>query len=399
MRRVLLGAGAVVLALALLVAGRLTYIGLTTNTVTAYFTSTVGLYSGDDVRVLGVKVGRVTRIQPGRDWAEVTMRVSSSVAIPADARAVIMAPTLVTGRFIQLAPRYTGGPRLADGGSIPLPRTAVPVEWDDIKSALNKLSTALGPTADNPSGSLGRLVDTAAANLDGGTAASMHDALTQLSKTMSLLSDGRNDLFATIRNLQVFVNALSDSNTQIVEFGGRLASVSQVLSDSSTELGASLDSLDTAVGEIRDFIAQNTNALSDSVNRLAAVTQQLVDKRPALEQVLHIAPTALQNFYQIYQPAQGALAGALALSQLSSPVAFVCGAVEGMQDNDSQQTADLCRQYLAPILNSLAISYPPLMFNPATGVHAFPDQLVYSPPSLRAAVAPRTAGSLPGGER
>lgn len=398
-RRVVLAAGAVVLVLALAVAGRMIYIALTTNTVTASFTSTTGLYVGDDVRVLGVKVGRITRIRPGRDAAEVTMRVSSSVAIPADARAVIVAPTLVTGRFIQLAPRYTGGPQLADGGSIPLRHTAVPVEWDDIKSALNKLSTALGPTSTDPNGSLGRLINTGAANLGGGTAASLHDALTQLSQTTSLLSDGRNDLFATIRNLQVFVNALSNSNTQIVEFGGRLASVSQVLSDSSTELGSSLDSLDTAVGDIKDFIAQNTGGLTDSVQRLAAVTQQLVDKRPELEQVLHIAPTSLQNFYQIYQPAEGSLTGALAISEFRSPVAFVCGAVEGMSDNGSQKTADLCRQYLAPILNSLAFSYPPFLTNPATGLHAFPDQLVYSPPSLRDSAVPRTAGSVPGGGR
>jgi phospholipid/cholesterol/gamma-HCH transport system substrate-binding protein len=394
-RATALTVGAVVLALALAAGGRVVYDRLTTHTVTGYFASTTGLYVGDEVKVLGVEIGRITKIEPGPDAAKVTMALKSSVDIPADARAVIVAPTLVTGRFVQLAPRYRGGPKLADGGRIPLQHTAVPVEWDDIKRALNTLSTALGPTATDPNGSLSRLIDVGAANLDGGTAASLHEALTQLSQTMSLLSDGRADLFSTIRNLQVFVNVLSHSNTQIVEFGGRLASVSQVLADSSNALGTSLDSLDAAVGQVKDFLASNTAGLTEDLRKLQAVTQQLVDKRPEIEQVLHVAPTALQNFYQIYQPAQGALAGALAVSELRSPVAFICGAVEGVADNGSQKTADLCRQYLAPILNSMALAYPPLLFNPATGLHAFPDQLVYSPPSLQDRVLPRTADAGP----
>lgn len=117
------------------------------NTITAYFPATTGLYSGDDVRVLGVKVGTIDSIEPGADFARVTMNVKKSVEIPADAKAVIVAPSLVSGRFVQLTPVYAGGPTMGDGASIPVERTAVPVEWDEIKTELNKLSEALGPQA------------------------------------------------------------------------------------------------------------------------------------------------------------------------------------------------------------------------------------------------------------
>lgn len=399
-RRQVLIVCAAVLVVALVFGGRFVYQRVTTNRITGYFASTTGLYVGDSVRVLGVPVGRIDAIRPGRDATEVAMSVRSSVKIPADTRAVVVAPTLVSARFVQLAPVYRGGPTLRDGAEIPLRRTAVPVEWDDILTQLKKLSTAIGPTTGEPGGPLGRALDTAAANLDG-NGSSIRDALRQLSQTVGLLSDGRSDLFATVRNLQAFVSALAESNTQIVQFGGRLASVSKVLATSSDELGTAFDELDVALGEVQRFVTDNRATLSESIARLGDATKIIVDKRPQLEQVLHIAPTALANFYQIYQPAQGSLSGVVSLSNFRSPVSFLCGAVEAMQSNDSKRSADLCAQYLTPVLSTLAMNYPPFLANPATGLHAFPEQLRYSPPSLATTTVPRSLGGLmmPGGSR
>ncbi|MEU6587578.1 MlaD family protein, partial [Nocardia sp. NPDC046763] len=93
--------------------------------VTAYFPSTNGLYAGDEIRVLGVKVGRIDSIDPGKDRVTVKMTVDRGVDVPADAKAIIISPSLVSARFIQLAPAYTGGVKMADGASIPVERTAV----------------------------------------------------------------------------------------------------------------------------------------------------------------------------------------------------------------------------------------------------------------------------------
>jgi len=179
-----------------------------------------------------------------------------------------------------------------------------------------------------------------------------------------------------------------------VQFGSRLASVSQVLSDSSTELGTSLTQLDTALGQVKGFVASNTGVLSDDVARLADATAVLADKRPELAQILHIAPTALENFYQIYQPAQGSLTGELPINELNNPVQFVCGEIESQQANDSQRSADLCRQYLTPLLNSLTMNYPPFQLDPVTGQHVFPDQVQYSTPDLARTAVPRNLGAL-----
>lgn len=76
---------------------------------------------------------------------KVVLRVDSDVDIPADAKAVIVAQSLVTGRFVQLTPVYDSGEKLANKATIPMERTVVPMEWDDIKAQLSKLSESLGP--------------------------------------------------------------------------------------------------------------------------------------------------------------------------------------------------------------------------------------------------------------
>ncbi|WP_405167509.1 MCE family protein [Nocardia sp. NBC_01499] len=363
------------------------------TTITAYFPSTSGLYKGDEVRVLGVNVGRIDSIEPGKDRVQVKMTLDRGIDIPVDARAVIISPSLVSARFIQVAPAYVGGPKMGDGAEIPLEHTAVPVEWDDIKAELSKLATTLGPVGDDKQGSFGRFVNTAADNMDG-NGQKLRDTLRELSATLNTLSDGRTDLFGTIRNLQKFVDVLSASNEQIVQFGGRLASVSSVLAGTSAELGAGLDNLDTALGDVKRFLDGSGAELTEGVQRLADVTQQLVDKRPELERVLHSGPTALVNFYQIYKPAQGTLAGAVSLNNTADPLSFLCGSVRALETNDSDRSADLCAQYLAPVISSLAMNYAPIMLNPATGVHAFPNQLTFSPPSLAGEAAP--PGPAPG---
>ncbi|MFE3022515.1 MCE family protein [Nocardia tengchongensis] len=354
--------------------------------ITAYFPSTVGLYRGDEVRILGVRVGTIDSVDPGKDKATVKMTIDRGIDIPADAKAVLVSPSVVSARFIQLAPAYTGGAKMHDGSVIPLEHTAVPVEWDDIKVELNKLATSLGPVGEDKQGTFGRFVNTAADNLDGNGQA-FRDTLKELSATLTTLSDGRTDLFGTIKNLQQFVDVLSKSNDQIVQFGGRLASVSQVLAGVSGDLGAGLDNLDSAVSDVKKFLDSHGTALSTDLAQLADVTSTLVEKRPQIEQVLHTAPTALVNFYQLYNPAQGTVAGYPVFAGFNSPMSFICGSIDTLSTGNGQESAKMCAQYLAPVIQNLAMNYPPLLFNDGTGATALPNQLVPSTPDVAARYA------------
>ena len=75
-----------------------------TKTVTAHFPRAVSVYKGTDVRVLGVNVGRVTAVIPEGNSVRVEMEYDADVDLPKDAKAVVVTPTLVADRFVQLTP-------------------------------------------------------------------------------------------------------------------------------------------------------------------------------------------------------------------------------------------------------------------------------------------------------
>lgn len=77
----------------------------------AHFTSAVGLYPGDQVRILGVPVGKIESIEPGPSDVKVALSVSKDIKVPRDAQALIISPNLVSARFIQLTPAYPAGRR------------------------------------------------------------------------------------------------------------------------------------------------------------------------------------------------------------------------------------------------------------------------------------------------
>ena len=122
------------------------YQKLTNNTVVAYFPAANALYAGDKVQIMGLRVGAIDKIEPAGDKMKVTFHYLNKYKVPANASAVILNPTLVASRAIQLEPPYKGGPVMADNAVIPEERTQVPVEWDQLRNSITNIISKLGPT-------------------------------------------------------------------------------------------------------------------------------------------------------------------------------------------------------------------------------------------------------------
>jgi phospholipid/cholesterol/gamma-HCH transport system substrate-binding protein len=274
--------------------------------VTAWFTQTVGLYPGSDVRILGIDVGEITDVVPEGDRVRVRMLIDDEYDIPADADAIVLAPSLVSDRYVQFSPVYDGGATMEDGAKVPLERTATPVELDQVYGALDELSAALGPNGANKDGALSDLVDVGAANLDGNGAA-LNRTLTGFSQAVETLADHRDDLFASIDNLQAFTTALATIDAQVGEFNTNMAAVADQLAQEREDLAAAISLLNKALADIAGFVQDNTTLLTTNVNRLADVTLALVQQREALAEVLDVAPAALGNLSHAYNPDYGTL--------------------------------------------------------------------------------------------
>ena len=406
-RKGLRGGLAIVLALTL-AAGVLTVVraaGSANRTwVTALFENSNGLFAGDDVRILGVPVGRVERIEPMPTHARIIFWVDARYSVPADAKAVILSPQLVTGRAIQLTPVYTGGPAMASGAVIDQESTAVPVEWDDVRIQLQRVTKLLQPTHPGGVSTLGAVVTTAADNLRGqGT--DIRDAVIKLSQALAALGDHSDDIFTTFTNLSTLVSALHDSADLLEQLNQNMAAVTSLMADDPNKVARTIEDLGAVIGLVEDFANENSEAIGTASDKLTSISDVLVTSLDDIKQTLHIAPGTVSNFYNIFEPANGSLTGALAVNNFANPISFLCGAIQAASRLGADQSAKLCVQYLAPIVKNRQYNFPPIGENLLVGTQARPNEVTYSeewmrpdfvPPLPPAPVATDPAAGLPG---
>jgi len=306
MRRVV----AIVAVLGVVTAGALWWIFAGDNAmrVTAYFNRAVGVYAGSDVQVLGVRVGAVESVTPRGQQVEVVFTVDEQVRLAEDTAAVVVAPSVVSDRYVQLTDLARSGPLLADGAVIPQSRTATPVELDELYASLDTLVTALGPDGANSDGALSELLDTGAENLRGNGKA-FNESVRNFAKAARTLSGSADDLFATVDELQKFTTMLAGNDRQILSVNTQLDQVWRTLSADREELSTALNTLGTALGDIQGFIRDNRAAIKSNVDKLARTTQQLVDNRASVAEALDTIPLAVANFYGAYDPESESLQG------------------------------------------------------------------------------------------
>jgi phospholipid/cholesterol/gamma-HCH transport system substrate-binding protein len=270
---------------------------------------------------------------------------------------------------------------------IPLDRTAVPVEYDDLRQQLEKLTQTLQPTQPGGVSTLGAFINTAADNLRG-QGANIRESLIRLSKVFSTLGDHSDDIFGTVKSLAALVSALQDSAGILRQLNGNLSAVTGLLANDPNEVGDAVKDLNDVLGDVGSFVRDNRESLGTTSDKLGELSQTLVESLPDIKQTLHVAPTAFQNFANIYEPANAALTGALALNNFANPISFICGAIQAASRLGGEQSAKLCAQYLAPIVKNRQYNFLPLGENFFIGAQARPNEITYSEDFLRPSYGP-----------
>ncbi len=360
------------------------YKRLTTNTVVAYFPQALALYPGDKVQIMGVRVGAIDKIEPEGDTMRVTMHYQNKYKVPEDATASILNPSLVASRTVQLSPAYTGGPVMKNNAVIPLEKTQVPVEWDDLRNQITDIVSQLGPTPEQPKGPFGDVLESFAYGLEG-KGQQFNDTLTSLSEAITALNDGRGDFFAVAKSLALFVNALHQNDQQFVALNSNLAEFTDSFNRTDTELADTLGQVDQLLTTARDFIDQNGEVLAHDVNNLSEATTALLQPEPrdGLETALHVFPNLAANLVTIYEPTSGALSAIPVVASFANPMQFICSSIQAGSRLGYQESAELCAQYLAPVLDAIKFNYPPFGINQVSTAATLPKTVAYSEERLR----------------
>lgn len=321
----------VLVLVALLVAGvALFRAGPGDLTVTASFPRAVGLYAGDDVRVVGVPVGTITAVEPAGDHVEVRMRISRSTPVAADTGAVIVPPGVLSARYVQLTRPWLRGPRLLDGARITADRTSAPLELDDVTRQLDRFLTALGPQGADAHGALGRLVDASAAAL-GGNGTSLRTTLAELADALDAVGSSRGDIVATITQLQTFVSVLAGSDQAVRTLETGLADVSTQLAGQRRQLRTTLRNVRTVVTAVEAFVRTNRGELDADVALLGRLTTTLKERERELTEISDLGAIGTEGIFGAANLTTGVLDARVDLSALfHSPTTQVCQVLQGL---------------------------------------------------------------------
>jgi len=304
--------------------------------LTADFPRTVSLYEGSDVKILGVPVGKVDKVTPMGTLVRVQMHYDAQYKVPSDAKAAIVSPSIVGDRFVQLTPAYTQGSVMQTGAHLGMDRTATPLELDEIFSSINDLDKALGPDAANKAdaggvGPLTRLLDSTARNF-GGQGVEFNKTLKNFGAFTKTLADNKDALFGTLSKVENFTSTLKTNDTTVRRFNDSLAAGANLLAGERQDLAAVLRNLSVAMTEVRSFVRENRASLSSNIAGLNQISKVLVKRRDALDEILRVAPAALNNLFLAGNVKNGTLdtrddTGELFTKLASNPAQTLCALV------------------------------------------------------------------------
>lgn len=269
--------------------------------VTAYFEKAIGLFKNSDVMILGVPVGKITRVDPAGNSVRVDMEISDEYKVPADAFAQIVPISVIADRFVQLAPVYESGPTLEDGAVLDLDDTQIPAELDDVFRQLKKLLDAIEPGKPGEPGALGSLI----VQLD----ETLRDRENDLRGTLingaeltSTLAEAEDDISGLLINLDNLFSKLSTRSGAIGELNTNFALVMRALVESRSDLEGTLTNLANLTHEVADVVSDNRARLGEELRLAAKITEVVVKNRDSVEQSLQWLPVVGEGLKKAYHP-------------------------------------------------------------------------------------------------
>lgn len=270
--------------------------------VTAYFDNVAGLYVSNDVAVLGMPVGQVTAVEPQGDRVKVTMTIDNDVPVPADATAAIVNTSIVTTRHVELTPAYEGGPKLEDGSV--LKETKAPVSVGELFDAIDGL--VVGLKGEGPGkGPLADMIDITS-GIATGNGEEIRAALDQLGQASNVISGNSDALVDIIETIEGLTTTLVKNYPKMTAFSKSVNEVSQLLGAQSPGLVATMRNLNQSLQNTTAFLQNNTNTISVSFDRLAALTANLSDYSRQVVETIDVGPLLFQNLSNSISAEQGA---------------------------------------------------------------------------------------------
>ncbi|WP_067856766.1 MCE family protein [Nocardia shimofusensis] len=288
------------------------------TTVTAHFANANGLYEGNPVSVLGMRVGRITRIDAHGTDVEVEMSIDDGIRLPADVRAVTISDSVLTDRHIELTPVYRGGPTLPDGAVLDTTRTKTPVEFDALLAMTQQLTTALGGDG-NGSGPIADLMDLGTAGT-AGNGAEIRSALGELARALEQGTDNgaatRDAITTVVTNLDSMTAAAARNESTLREFGSGVAMLSDFLAEQHLGTGSTGAALNRIISQVADLLRRHQGTIAALARDTDTLAESLAAYDYNLAEFLDVFPLVTDNAYNAIDHDVGALRAGVDLNRV-----------------------------------------------------------------------------------
>ncbi|WP_026401048.1 MlaD family protein [Actinomadura rifamycini] len=249
-------------------------------TMSGEFTDVAGIKAGDDVRVAGVKAGRVTGVEPDFDTGKViiTWHVDAGIDLGRQTRAEVTTTTLLGGRYLKLSgpvakPYLESLPE--SRRRIPLARTSVPFTVPDALEGAHDIVGRLDQE------NIDKLL-TQINKIESPGAKKLNRILVNLRDVSEMLNDQAPQIEKLIDNGKQITGTLASKDQQLREIIDSSQVLLQTLVRRRDELSATIGQGSRTVRTLSNVIESNQKELDKLLGDLHLLTTRLAPNMDAL---------------------------------------------------------------------------------------------------------------------
>jgi virulence factor Mce-like protein len=260
-----------------------TFLGIGRITVTLELPATGALYRFALVAYRGVRVGKVTSVEPMSDGAKATLSLESSTKIPADLQAQVRSVSAVGEQYVELLPRTSSPPYLQDGSVIPRRDATIPQQVGPMVDQVSKMIDSI------PKGKLAGLLDETFKGFNdaGYDLGSLFDSSAVIAADLNGVSDRTRTL---IDDSAPALDSQALTADSIRTWARSLAGVTGQLVADDSQIRTLLEKGPGAEQEVSRLLEQLKPTLPVLLANLTTISQIAVTYNPSLEQLLVLLP-------------------------------------------------------------------------------------------------------------
>jgi phospholipid/cholesterol/gamma-HCH transport system substrate-binding protein len=253
----------------------------------ADFTEAGGLEPDDEVRIAGVRVGKVDAVTLDGDHVKVAFRIQDGAEFGPDTRAAIKVKTLLGAMYLSLEPAGSG--QLPEGSEIPTDRTSSPYDVVQAFSGLARTSERID--TDQLATSLTTLAD-----LTRHTPQSFRRALAGVSALSGNLADRDQQIGTLLQHLRSVSGTLHARDQDIVGLMRDSAVLFQALDRRRRSIHDLLRSTSQLSVQLTALVRQSRADLKPALTHLAAVVDVLDRDSDQIDQSIRL----MAPFYRVF---------------------------------------------------------------------------------------------------